>query len=306
MQRKIIAQGLGGRTIFLPIKWVRENDLKPGEEITLIEKGSNLVLCAQKPAHQKIAINISSEHDRTIRIQLQNVYRLGYDNIEIKYINAKQRRTIQDLVEKYFLGFEIIEEKENLLLIRAIAESHATSHETMLQRMFYIIAETFIELKLSIEANSAKSESIKEYAEKITKYDNFLRRIISTKKLFDDKTYLYWSLSTYLNLIERNLIHLYEQLPLDKKATPKTKELLLLLESTFSEMKKGFLTKQGKEIESASEKINKALNSSFLPALTTSLPRERIAIYYCAELSRLLYLISSPLYGILCLEKSET
>lgn len=305
MQRKIIAQGLGGRTIFLPIKWVRENNLDAGDEVTLIEKGSNLVLCAQQPVEQKITIDAISDHDRSIRIQIQNAYRLGYNVITVRYSVPTQRTIIQKLAENNFIGFEIIEENKKVISLSIVADSNPASYETMLQRIFYIIAETFAEAQEMLQSNNiTKKELITEYAQKVTKYDNFLRRTISTKKIFDDKTYLYWSLCGYLHLIERNLLHMAETYTSKRKINPQTLRLFTTLQTAFVELKKGYLTGKGNEIEIVSEQINKALEEQFLAYLTTCQPSERKMVYYFTELSRLLYLISYPLYGILRLEKS--
>ncbi len=306
MQRKIIAQGLGGRTIFLPIQWVRDHNLEAGDEITLLEKGSNLVLSAQRPAQRKIALNLSSSQDKSIRIQLQNVYRLGYDQIIIQYANVKQRGVIQNLVDKHFIGFEIIREKANSLTINTIAESSSTSYESILERIFHIIAETFKEVdELFDKHNNKKKESITEYVQKVTRYDNFLRRTINTKKIFEEKAHLYWSLCGYLHLIQRNLLHLSEQYKSSQKISPKARRLFFNLQMNFIELKKGYLSNKADHIDQVSERVNAALEKDFLSYLSSCPASERKIVYYYAELCRLLYLLSYPLYGIIQPNTSE-
>ena len=44
MKRKLIKQGLGGYTIYLPKKWIDRKGLKEGEEINVVETDAGLVI----------------------------------------------------------------------------------------------------------------------------------------------------------------------------------------------------------------------------------------------------------------------
>ena len=109
MKRKLIPQK-SAFTITLPIDWIRDRNLKPADEIELIEEGNNLVLSTDKKASQdKIELNLEKGNESYYRIMIENHYLKGFDIIEVTYEDKNALKHIKNIVAN-LNGIEIVEQ----------------------------------------------------------------------------------------------------------------------------------------------------------------------------------------------------
>ncbi len=284
MQRKIIKQGKQGNTIFLPIKWIRSHHLKPGDAIEMSEVGNGLLISGKGNTlvKQEKYLSLVSENERFIRIQLQGLYRLGYDKITIENPSSPQKEIIEKIINSILLGFEIVSSNEKFLILENVAEPSLEQAETILQRMFFIIIESFSDNKITS-------------LEKVTKYDNFYRRTITKKHLSEETASFYWSLSTYLNLIARNRIHFISFQ--ENTFSPFLKQEIKLIEPFLKDMRKAFFAEDKLLIAEIQIDAEKHLNKHLLPLLKKG--KECAGLYFLAEYTRLINLATSPILAIL-------
>src|SRR3989344_1546062 len=166
MKRSIIRQGHKTLTITLPSKWVNKLNLKPKDEIELIEKDNNLIITAYENLREKTAtIDI---RDFTIPIlwrYFQSAYRSGCDEIKLIYDPDKKEyedafqyytthfdysrlgekipkrtalHTIQSVVDR-FLNIAIIRSGKGYCVIKEMGEPSMKEFENSLRRIFIII-----------------------------------------------------------------------------------------------------------------------------------------------------------------------
>ena len=139
IKRKIIAQGLGGRTIFLPIKWIRENNLDTGDDVEIsFEESGDLILSNIKKLRQPKEIFLEIEDVRKVstRMIITNAYRAGFDIIKVKFRgNYKQ---IEEIVKNHLIGFEVTK-KNDIYLLESISEPNFGDFDKIILRLFHII-----------------------------------------------------------------------------------------------------------------------------------------------------------------------
>ena len=88
MQRKLIKHGLSSLTVALPMKWLKDHDLKKGESINIAQEGNNLVLSTEEALKiEKVSIDVTKLDRTSLLLYLQSLYRFGYNEIEIKFKN---------------------------------------------------------------------------------------------------------------------------------------------------------------------------------------------------------------------------
>ncbi len=93
MRRKIIKQGKGGYTIYLPKKWVDERGIKRGDEINLeIDNGKIIIDSETHPESKSISIEIT--YNSMLRSVIGVVYRVGYNKI---ILDLKQEISLDEL-----------------------------------------------------------------------------------------------------------------------------------------------------------------------------------------------------------------
>ncbi|MBP7708672.1 hypothetical protein KA107_03225 [Candidatus Pacearchaeota archaeon] len=286
MERKLIKQGIGGLTFYVPSKWGKERNLKPGDLVDISELDDKLILSSKKiKKKQEIEITINDESKEFIRNYLNQLYRLGYDKIKINSSDEKQLLLCQKFVQMFLLGFEIVEVKKDHFVAENISEPSEEKESAILRRMFLLIENSF-SLALEDLANGKqdKKEDMERNTRKVTQYDNFLRRNMVKQNLAFGKQFFYWEFYNYLLLIQHVFFHLYQTKAnlRDKKAIVGRMEEL---SKNFSGIYQAFFNKDQKSLDKVQSKANKLYEDK-----TDS---------FLNELARLQYLVCSPIISIL-------
>src|SRR3989338_5644432 len=137
MKRKIIQQGNNSYTITLPIKWVREQNLKD-DEVEVGEEDDKIVISIPKEARRKekyARVKIGDYHKRTIKNILNNFYRKGFDKVSVAFEDKEQIGEIKKAT-KDLLGFEVVEENGKECVLQNIAEPSGEKYEAILRKIF--------------------------------------------------------------------------------------------------------------------------------------------------------------------------
>jgi len=298
MERKLIGQGGGGYTIYLPKKWIEENKLKKGQELNLEISGNDLVI-SPKPSQIKSSteIKLNSSVESLIRTLITNSYRAGYDKIKIFFDNDKQFIILQKIIKTNLIGFEIIKKENDYCIVENITEPSFDQFDNLLKKMFMNIEELF-DITEKRFTNSAKEiEDYTEVEERILKYDNFCRRVISRQKLIKKRSELFWTFLALIIHAQRELYHL--NTTLDKKINvskqtleifEKTKEIFQIIQEVY----------YNKEIEKLSKthELQKTIMQKYYSLIQKS-SKENIILFHLTNCARQFYLANSPLSGLI-------
>jgi phosphate uptake regulator len=93
MKRKVIKQGYNTLTVTLPTDWTKKFNIKPGDEVDIIEQGRGLQVSTEKgPNLSTITIDISRLSPAVIWRYLLAAYRAGYDEITITGIDHNGKK----------------------------------------------------------------------------------------------------------------------------------------------------------------------------------------------------------------------
>jgi hypothetical protein len=309
MKRKIIKQGIGGNTIFLPIKWVREHNLQPGDEIDILEAEQGLLISSEAKLKKKeIDLKFDEEKEPIQHIYLNILYRQGYDKINIRLKNKKQTKFIQKIVDKSMLGFEVIEKEENKICIDNVTEPSSEKQQTLLRRIFLINLRSFEIIIKDMEKGDFKNlKKLQELTFKSNKYEKFCRRNISRKKFTEKNIYSHWELYKSISYTQLFLMHMYEVLSEQKKMKI-PKELIALFKEIFNTFEKtyeGFYQKDIKKVSKNSEVAREKFYKVILKELEKRTGPINAILYYYGEISRQTYLLTVPMLGLLLEENPE-
>lgn len=136
MKRKIIQMAGKTMVVSLPADWVKRFNIKKGEEIDLIESSSKLIIGTEKALQEeKIKIKISGP-SKLIRRYIGNLYKKGYDEIDVRFDDTAVLKEIEKHLE-LFVGFEIVEHGKNYCIIKDIAHVKEEELSTMLRKSFF-------------------------------------------------------------------------------------------------------------------------------------------------------------------------
>ncbi len=229
MKRKVIKQGHNTLTITLPSKWVKQFNLRAGDEISLTEKENGIFLTTEKNHESiKTEIDVSNFDIPTIWKYFMGVYREGYDQVIVKFDQATNLESpykffthhkldfkynketakktpiefFHELVNR-FIGWEIINYGKDFVLIKEISEPSSKEFDNALRRIFLLIEQMSEEICTALENNNLKQlNHIHDIDINLDKFHDYCIRILNRIGNKDSKkTALFFSTLYLLELV---------------------------------------------------------------------------------------------------------
>ncbi len=183
MKRKAIQLANQTIVVSLPSKWVKEQGIKKGDDIDVGERGRELVIGFREKSSEsgeKIEIDISDLNERVIKWLLAVLHKSGYDEIVIKYNKISSLETIEKLIKDLFIGFAIVEQSENRLVLRAVSKDIESEFDMALRRTFLVtisMAESCLEMIKEKKFKNLKDLITLEHTN--NQLTNFCERILN-------------------------------------------------------------------------------------------------------------------------------
>lgn len=296
MRRKLIKQGRGGLTFYVPKKWIDERQLVAGDDINIEENEDRIVLSSDKiPPKKEITITIENESREFTRNYLNQLYRLGYDRIRINCTNKENLIRCQKLVQLFLLGFEVTKVEKDFCIIENLSEPREETDEILLRRVFLLIEESYDLVIQDITSKKpAHKEDIERNTRRITQYDNFYRRNLVRKNLGYGKHFFLWEIYSFILLIQHNIFHLYDK---SKYYSLNKEELdyMKSIKSDFQRIHSAFYKKDLKELDKLQSESNALFNKIRINNRSSSL----VNSYFLSESARLNYLVCAPMISFI-------
>ena len=233
MKRKIVKQGNGGFTLTLPVKWVREQELKAGDEVDIIEDQKNLMLCPASitKVPKSITINLELGEYNQYRSFIGGLYRSSYDQIKVEFTNTKVLPILQQVVDSLY-GFEVLDIGKNSCTIHGIYREEKPEIKLHIQKMInIIIAMQMMILEDAQQGKIGSEPQLLQFRNNLLKQRDLIARVIVQQKLLDNTHFPYYLLSFNLWNIARNYYDLY--LALEKKNMPQKQVKLFIKINQF-------------------------------------------------------------------------
>lgn len=295
MKRKIIKQGLGGYTIYLPKEWIDRKGLKAGQEIEIVEKDTELFIRSQNTQKKSISITINDANRSDIKVLLTHFYRKGFDKIQINNIDEKTLKEIKETTQQLLLGFELTEQEQNSCTIENISEPTEEKFEALLRRIFLIIKETQNMIIKDYEDNELiHLAEMEEQNHQLDKYVLFCRRIVIKEK-YETNPVTMWELLTFLTHIQHAHYYLYKYASESKKPDKNIIKPLNSLKAYFDLYYDAYFKKDISYIHRINNLKNKYQFGECIKSLEVSSGRNTVIHAYIREIFRLIQIGSSPI-----------
>jgi len=201
MEKKIITQGTERNrsyTITLPMKWVKNNRLDKTLKVNVEVANNRLMVSASRLMESKIKID-ATNLAFIIKKLLGEKYKLGVDEVELIFEDAKIGDMIKEYVQGALMGFEIFEESKDRLVIRDISKETVEDFEKTLRRCFHLLLVIGEDTEEAVRKNDVK------YAERVVRKDRDLNRLVffSGRQLSKRSQEYYGKIQFYFSLLER-------------------------------------------------------------------------------------------------------
>jgi len=180
MRRKLIQHGLSSLTLSLPRKWVKDKNLKKGDELNVEESSGKLVISSEKSkSHRKIEIDLSGAGVMVKRI-LGAVYKTGYDEVKIRFSRPEELEIVRTLIREQLIGFEIISQSKEEIIIKNISELNFEDFDETFKRFFTVINQVAEESSNAIEKNDFNwLKNLTFLKKEVDRYADYCRRVIN-------------------------------------------------------------------------------------------------------------------------------
>lgn len=298
--RKIVKHGEATMMVSLPSKWVKNNNLKKGDELSVIENSSSIIFSTDKnkKIKKEITIKLTSSVESSVRAILTNLYRLGYDKIIINYSDPEILKVIEKELKNILIGFEIIKREQNKCIIENILEPSTEQLNNIFSKFILNIDEIFIIFEGFL---NGKKENFIETEKQIQSFDNFCRRMITKDNISNSQLRL-----SYHNAIYHGQRELYYALMIlneNKIKSNYVSDLLKEAKLIFETLKKSYDTKDLSLLEKIHKIENEViLNKGYDYLKKSKNPIERLVIHRVLSAIRNFYFASSPLIGLLAVD----
>ncbi len=304
MKRKLIKQGGGGYTVYLPKKWIDERHLKAGDEIEVDETENALVLSTEAKIKKHATLALTDETQHLMYLKLSHIYRMGFDKITLTFKNKKTITDIQKIVSDYLLGFEITEKTENSCILENVAEPAEEKFSALLRRIFLQIKEMHALIAEDIMQNKQlHKQEIQTLRISFDKHVFFCRRCISKKMNIEENSILHWELLTLLTHAQHGYYYLYHYYADNKKPlSQETKKVFALLENYFDYIYKAYFEKNAEYLDSQ-QKLYHDINKNIFSLLEQN--KDTVILAYFKEIVRLLQVAGSPVRALLTAVHTE-
>ncbi len=203
MKRKLVWQGNSSATLTLPISWVREQGLGEGAEIEVVPSGDTLIIGTKKNRTvRKVTLELKQPVGSAIKKLIANLYRVGYDEIELTLPDKETERYIQDCIWKELVGFESVKLNEKTILLKDIADLDPECFPMMFKKSFLLLLAFSQEVLHHVKEKDyrALEQAILRDLE-INKITNLCRRLLH-KKMNDRKKMI--TLASVLRALEKS------------------------------------------------------------------------------------------------------
>ncbi len=232
MERKLIPQGLGGYTIYLPKKWITKKGLQEGDVVTIREFGNDLIISENKQKEREVSITLSEETNQYLSYWLTHIYRKNFSRIIISGV-LPPIKTIEKVVDSLLLGFVITTYSKTSCIIENLAEPGSERYEVLLKRLFFIIKDNILSLQTALEKKNISSlDEVITSRGRFDKYVLFCKRTIYKERYAHDPL-IHWELLTFLTHIQHAITYFADELRKDIPSSEILQELLLHLGDYF-------------------------------------------------------------------------
>lgn len=298
MKRKLVQQGAATLMVSLPRRWIKQFNLKKGEEIEIQEQENTLLLSGKEvKVRKETELTLANKTEAFIRFLIISLYRAGYEKVTLRFEQEEQFRIINQTIKNYLIGFDVVEKKKGYCVIENMTEPSPDQFEIILQKILYNI-KTMI--GTTVERLEAKKPVMdyKEVLQNIHQYDNFCRRTLT--KQHNERAVYYWNFLSVIIHNSRDLYNLNKFLD-NKKSTKASRETINLLKNStelIEEIIKAYQKKDIKELGEVDEK-KKTLISRGFELLKKTRGNETEITHYIITSIRNLHRATSPLLGLL-------
>ncbi|MFT4343846.1 MAG: AbrB/MazE/SpoVT family DNA-binding domain-containing protein, partial [Candidatus Woesearchaeota archaeon] len=183
MRRKVVRQGDNALTVTLPAQWTKEHNVRAGDEIEIVKKGTVLEMYPLTQKRNKTTTITVTGAGSAVKRMVTATFKAGFDEIIIRFSTSEELAEIETAIEKEFVGFEILEVHSNYIHLKKIASIQGTEFDALFRKIWQSLLTIAEDTSQEIGKNKDSLKLIAMRDKNINKLTNVCRRAINEQTL---------------------------------------------------------------------------------------------------------------------------
>ncbi len=168
--------------ITLPSEWLQEQKLGSGDSVDVASEGNILLISTQKQKKLRMFKEDITKLNSMLNRYIGALYKAGYDDI-ILTIDKKQIKTIESVLKRTLVGFEILKLTKDTIHIQRIAELDTIDVDTLVKQIFFTLQVIGDELIEAIEnQDKAKITELIHKDDQVNRLADSARRYLNKRQ----------------------------------------------------------------------------------------------------------------------------
>jgi len=295
MERKLIKQGYGGLTVYLPKKWIEKRKLTEKDQVSIREVGDHLVIESVDNLQKEVQITLDEDNFSNLKNLLTHIYRKGFSRIILKTPSKSALEEIKKILSRVLLGFEITSANDKEIIIENISEPNEQKYEVILRKIFFIIKETQEVMKESFLSSKFRVKEMNALKDQNDRFILFCKRLIE-KGSFEGSSFIEWELLTFLMHIQHSYYYLFTYFSKNKLSKKEEIESLLVhLEEYFDLFRDAYYNKDISSVNKINNLKKEYQFGSVLKLIENSEGKDAVVFSYIKDIFRIIQIGSSPI-----------
>ena len=191
VKRKVILHGPSTLTVSLPSKWVKNNNVKKGDELNINDEGNTLTIYPGEEhlLTKKRKVDFTNLDPQSKRIIITVLHKSGYDEVEIKFKDPDTVKIIQERINSRLIGYEITEQRDDVCIVKNVSGDHISELDILIRRAFLVtlsLANNSLEEVKKVRMNKLNELLVLEKTN--NKIVNYCQRLLNKTPYKDEKT----------------------------------------------------------------------------------------------------------------------
>ncbi|MAF34545.1 hypothetical protein CMO91_01740 [Candidatus Woesearchaeota archaeon] len=139
MKRKVIQIANSTQLISLPREWCKHNSIKKGDELDVSPTTKGLLVSKGEHEPPLRTVTVSSDERRLSGLLIGALYKGGFDEIRINFKEPSLVKEAQDFVSSNCVGFEVVEQSRDSIVLRKISDTIFEEFEPVFKRLLIFV-----------------------------------------------------------------------------------------------------------------------------------------------------------------------
>lgn len=181
MKRNVILMGGKTYVLSLPSQWIKKYQVQKGDELDVEEQDDSIVIRTERKKPSREIELDCSQLTCMLGRTIGAIYKAGYSRAKIHFQTKEQLQKIEETLQRTLVGFEIVKQEKNYLVIESLADMKTEEFDPSLKRLFYSLEIMSDDLFFALSTHNIQAlQKVIEKDGQNNRLADFCRRVLNS------------------------------------------------------------------------------------------------------------------------------